>query len=117
MNKPIKPIIIALAIILAVVIPISAYVAGSYIITSNHVSGTANSQATVTLTVNNTLVTIGDTLMLTAHLNDTKANVPIQFFNGTTALTPMVNTDNSGNAIVYYTVGNAYDLYAICTHP
>jgi len=106
---------IALVVVLAVSLP--SLVIGAYVLTSNHVSGTSKSQATLTLTANNTDVTIGDVLMLTAHLNDSKSGVPIQFFNGTTPLNPTVNTDSNGNAISYYTVSNAYDLYATTTHP
>jgi hypothetical protein len=112
-----KTIATILIIILAVTVPLSGYVIASYVLTSNHIIGIANSQATLTLTANNTGVTVGDTLMLMAHLNDSKANIPIQFFNSSTVLTPIVNTDSYGNAIVYYTVGNAYDLYATATHP
>jgi hypothetical protein len=116
-NHKHRKIVTILVIALAICVPLAGYVTASYLLTSNHISGTANSQAVLTITANNTNVIIGDILLVTAHLNDSKANVPIQFFNGTTALSPLVNTDAYGNAIVYYTVSNAYDLYAMTNHP
>lgn len=117
MDKPIKHIVIAIAIILAVTVPLSAYVIGSYIINSNHVTGIVNT-VSLTLTANNTQVATNDILMLTAQLNNTKSGVSIQFFNSTTALNPTVLTDGSGKAICYYNVtnSNAYDLSAIATY-
>ena len=106
---------IALIVVLAVSLP--SLVIATYILTSNHVTGTTSSQASLTLSANNTDVTIGDVLMLTAHLNNSKSGVSIQFFNGTTALSPLVNTDSNGNAVTLYVVSNAYDLYAKATHP
>lgn len=114
-----KIIISILVIILAVAVPLSAYVIASTILTSNHVTGVINS-ITLNLTANNTNgVSQNDILMLTAQLNNTKNNVSVEFFNGTTALNPNVLTDNSGKAICYYNVtnSNAYDLYAIAVYP
>lgn len=116
-NKRKKTIVTALVIILAITIPLAGYVTASYVLNSNHVSGTAQQPATLTLTANNSNVVVGDTLKLTAHLSDNKAGVPIQFYNASTELNPTVNTDSSGNAVVYYAVDTAYDLYAITTHP
>lgn len=114
-----KTIASILVIALIVVVPLAGYVTASYVLNSNHISGSVNAQATLTLTANNTNVGFNDVIMITAHLNDSESNVPIQFFNGSTSLTPIINTDSSGNAIVYYNVSNsvAYDLYATCLHP
>ena len=112
-----KKLVTALIIVgLAVSIPL-AIVSATYLLTSNHITGTSKPQSTLTLTANNTDVTIGDVLMITAHLNDSKSGITIQFYNGTTALNPTVTTDSNGSAITYYVVSDAYDLYAKATHP
>ena len=112
-----KKLVTALIIVgLAVSIPL-AIVSASYILFSNHITGTTTPQATLTLTGNNTNVVTYDVIMLTAHLSDNKNNVAIQFYNGTTALNPTVTTDSNGSAITYYVVSDAYDLYAKATHP
>ena len=111
-----KIAVIVLAVVLAVAVPLSAY--ASIVLTSNHIQGNVNTVA-LSITSNNTSVMQNDILLLTAHLNNTKSGISVQFFNGTTALNPMVLTDSSGNAQSLYNVtnSNAYDLYAVATLP
>jgi hypothetical protein len=119
MNKELshkKIVVIVLAVVLAVAVPLSAY--ASIVLTSNHIKGNVNT-VVLTITSNNTNVIQNDVLLLTAHINNTKSGISVQFFNGTTALNPTVLTDNSGNAQSLYNVtdSTAYDLYAVVTLP
>lgn len=118
MEGKIKIVATVLVILLAVTLPIATVVVASYLLNSNHVTGTVNT-VKLTLTVNNTNVEINDVLLLTAQLNNTKSGVSVQFFNGTTALNPTVNTDSFGKAVSYYNVtdSSAYDLHAVATYP
>jgi len=112
-----KKIIVSILIIaLALAVPLSVYVTASYFLTSNHETGIVNTLS-LTLTANDTNVNTNDILMLTAQLNESKSNISVQFYNGTTTLNPSINTDSTGKAVSYYNVtnSNAYDLYAIAT--
>ena len=119
MNKELshkKIAVVVLVAILAITVPLSVY--ATIVLTSNHIQGNVNT-IVLTLTTNNTSVMQNDILLLTAHLNESKSGISVQFFNGTTALNPTVFTDVSGNAQSLYNVtnSNAYDLYAVATLP
>jgi hypothetical protein len=105
-------IVVAVAILLLTV----TYVVASYVMTSNHLTGTPSAQVTMTITTSNTAPTTGVPFTVTAHISDNSPNIPIALYNGQT-LIQTSNSDISGTAAFTVTVSAAYDFYATATHP
>lgn len=104
-------------LLIAVLMTSVSIVVGSYVISTNHISGTPKALATGTLTSNSSAPNVGDTLMLTAHFSDNIAGVSVVLTDNGYAVGSPVLTDSNGNAVFYVVVSAAYDFVALETHP
>lgn len=100
------------------------YVFASYLIESNHITGTVGQQAGLALTLNGsnqngTQLAEGSQNQLTALLSDSSSGITVYFYDGAASVGSAV-TDSNGNATMIYTIpvgATTYDLYAKATHP
>lgn len=113
-KRKIVVIILAFVALIAIVAG-GAY--GIYIMTSNHVTGTPQAKATLTLTANTTGIVVGDTLHLVAHVSDNTAGITINVTNNSVQVGTAVTDSNGNAAIDAADITSAYDFVATGAHP
>lgn len=110
--------LIKTALIVAVVALGTVGVAyAAYIMTSNHVTGTPGTQATLTLTSSTASPISGVAFQLTAHVSDNTPGIPVTLYNNAVQIGVPVSTDTNGDAVFTVSVTAAYDFHATGQHP
>ena len=119
MNKTVKTVA---AIILVALATAGVAYAVNYIITSNTITGTVTTQATLSLllngsAVNGTSIVEGVQVTLTTTLSDS-TNPAVTFYNNGVSIGAVVPV--SGTATLLYNIpmgDTAFSFYADCSHP
>jgi len=114
MNSKLKTVGLILVVAL---ITVGVVYAVSYFMTSNPVTGTVTPQATLSLALSPSTVTLGDSWTLTATVSDGTGGITVTFLEGASTV-GTANTDVSGVASITFapTVGS-HTYTATATHP